>query len=60
VDIEPTAFLELIDKLGLVAVLIFLLWQEKRQAIEWQNRYTALTERLLSELVDHGPQQKAH
>jgi hypothetical protein len=43
---------DLIDKLGLVAVLIFLLWQEKKSAAEWQKRYTELSEKLLQSLLD--------
>ncbi len=47
IETDFTMLGQLIDKLGLVAVLIFLLWIEKRQSMQWQERYTALVERLI-------------
>lgn len=50
-DVDITVLSQLIDKLGLVGVLVALLWLEKRQSSEWQARYTALSEKLLEQVI---------
>jgi len=48
-EFEP--LLSLVDKLGLVGVLLTLLYWEKKQAAEWQARYMEVSEKLLASVL---------
>jgi len=41
------ALVDIIERIGMVGVLAFMWYQERQEACRWQDRYTALAERLL-------------
>ena len=45
------AILDMFEKFGIIAVLTYLLWQERQETNFWQQRFTNLSDKLLDSVL---------